>query len=276
MLTKDTKKRVINKLGALALMVILSLALFSCMFDQKGSIDQPVAPPVINIPPSQTVDTTELRQGVKDDITASSNAMANQMTGAVNAPIAKLAEKLTGLEATIRAEISNTLTSNNQVSAELRAKLEAILTIMAEINVTFKMITEFNTNIDAKLSADASLVRELHAKVDTLNAQVAGMANGQVGLSNKMDSTIANLTAGRDVNQMPKETVEVMLGSYRMLMYIIGGMLSALTTIAGYAYRNARNREEQQAQILMKALAQLQPESAKSLAEEHAAKRALL
>jgi len=72
--------------------LLLGLLLLSgCVLDQKGRIDQPMAPPVINVPPAQKVDTAELRQGIKDDITASSNATANQMTGAVNASVSKLA-----------------------------------------------------------------------------------------------------------------------------------------------------------------------------------------
>ena len=221
------------------------LLLTSCVLDQKGKIDQPVSPPpVINVPPSQTVDTGELRRGIKEDFTTSSNAMANQLTGAVNAPIAKLAEKLTGIEATLQTEINNTLEVNTQASAELRAKLEAMLTIMTEIKVTFKMITEFNIGIDSKISADASLIREMSAKVDNLNAQIAGMANGQVGLSNKLDSTIANLSAGRDVNYLPREAVQIMVDREKTFMYIIGSIMGVITIAIGWIGRNAREREK--------------------------------
>lgn len=262
----------------LVLWVSFSILLISsCILDQKGQIDQPISPPpVVNVPPSQTVDTEGLRRGIKEDFTTSSNAMANQLTGAVNAPIAKLAEKLTGIEATLQTEINNTLKVNTQASAELRAKLEAIMTVMTEIKVSFKMITEFNIGIDSKISADASLIRELSAKVDNLNAQIAGMANGQVGLSNKLDSTIANLTAGRDVNYLPKEAVQIMLDREKTFMYIIGSIMGVITVAIGWIGRNAREREKLRTQeereerqaatsLLMEALALLPDTKAKDV-----------
>ena len=102
--------------------------LASCIADQQGHQNQQVTPPVINVPPSQKLDTGELRQGIKDDIVASSNATASQMTGAVNTSISKLAEKLVGLEANLSAVITNTDTMTNQAYAELSAKLDASLT----------------------------------------------------------------------------------------------------------------------------------------------------
>jgi hypothetical protein len=255
---------------------VATVLLVSCIGDQKGKQDQVAQPPIINVPPSQTVDTDKLRAGIKDDITASSNNMANQLTGAVNAPIAKLAEKLTGLEATIQMEIKNTLSVNTQASADLRAKLEAMMTVLTEIKVSFKMITEFNIGIDSKISADASLIRELQAKIDSLNAQIAGMANGQVGLSNKLDSTIANLTAGRDVNYLPKEAVQIMLDREKTFMYIIGSIMGVITVAIGWIGRNARERERLRTQeereerqaatsLLMEALALLPDTKAKDV-----------
>jgi outer membrane murein-binding lipoprotein Lpp len=264
-------------------LVLLAVLLLSgCIGDQKGSQDQVAQPPIINVPPSQTVDTDKLRAGIKDDITASSNNMANQLTGLVNVPIAKLAEKLTGLEATIQTEIKNTLSVNTQASADLRAKLEAMMTVLTEIKVSFKMITEFNTSLDIKMSADASLIRDLQAKVDTLNAQlsaqIAGMANGQVGLLNKIESKLEQVTntAGHDINYLPKEAVQIMLDREKTFMYIFGAIMSAITIAIGWIGRNARERERLRADaekqerkmvsdLLMEALAMMPESKAKDI-----------
>ncbi len=254
----------------------LIVLLASCIADQQGHQNQQVAPPVINIPPSQKVDTDALRQGIKDDITASSNATASQMTGAVNASISKLAEKLVGLEANLSATITNTATMTNQASAELRAKLDASLTAFTELKASLSMVNEFNAKMENRINLDASLVKDLQAQIGSMAAQMTASANAQVGLYNKIDSRLENISAGRDVNQMPKETVEVMLGSYRMVMSITGSLMLVITLLAGYAYRNTRKREQSQADLLMTLLTHVQPDAAKHLLHAHDAKRFLL
>ena len=245
---------------------VLLILLSGCILDNNSTTKQDVPPPIINVPPNQKVDTTDLRQGIKDDIVASSNATSSQMTGAVNASISKLAEKIVGLEAAITLAITNTLTVNSQASAELRAQLQATLQMLTEIKVSFQMITTFNTSMEAKFSADASLIRDLNAKVDTLNAQltsqIAGMANGQVGLLNKIDSRLEQVTstAGRDITYFPKEAVE-------LIAIIMGVVVVGIVWIG----RNARLREKLRADeerderkilsdLLMETLAML-PES---------------
>jgi hypothetical protein len=219
--------------------VLFLFLLPSCVLDNNSRTDQDVSPPIINVPPSEKLDTTELRQGIKDDIVASSNATSSQMTGAVNASISKLAEKVVGLEAAITTAITATANVNIQASADLRAKLEASLTAVAEIRTELKMTNEFNAKVETRIQADASLIRDLHAKVDTLNAQltsqIAGMANGQAGLLNKIDSRLEQVssTAGRDVINFPPEAVE-----------IIVALLGVAVIAIGWIGRNARLREK--------------------------------
>ena len=71
-------------------------------------------------------------------------------------------------------------------------------------------------------------------------------------------------TAERDVNtsNFPKETVEVFISNNRMWMSIMGGVFSLITTMAGFAYRNARLREQATAKLLMQALAHVPPDQA--------------
>ena len=219
--------------------VLLVIFLSGCMFDQKGHIEQPLAPPVINVPPNQEVDTAELRQDIKDDITASSNATANQMTGAVNASISKLAEKITGLEANLSSVVNASANLNMTASAELRAKLEASLSVVTELKTELKMVNEFNTKIETKMSVDANLVRELQSRIDSLNATLTAkmdvQANAQAGLYNKLDTRLENIsnTAGRDVNYFPAAAVEIIIA-----------ILGVVTIAIGWIGRNARLREK--------------------------------
>jgi vacuolar-type H+-ATPase subunit I/STV1 len=221
------------------LSILLVVLLAGCVADQKGQITQPIAPPVINIPPVQKLDTAELRQGIKDDIVASSNATANQMTGAVNASVSKLAEKITGLEANISSVINASANLNATASAELRAKLEASLNAVVELRTELKMVNEFNSKIEAKMSVDANLVRELQSRIDSLNATLSAkmdvQANAQAGLYNKLDTRLENInnTAGRDVNYFPQAAVEIIIA-----------ILGVVTIAIGWIGRNARLREK--------------------------------
>jgi hypothetical protein len=221
--------------------LLLGLLLLSgCVMDQKGRIDQPVAPPVINVPPSQKVDTAELRQGIKDDITASSNATANQMTGAVNASVSKLAEKITGLEASLSAVVTNTATMNTQASADLRAKLEASLTAVTDMKATLSMVNEFNAKMENRINADVSLIRDLKAQIGDMSAQLTATANGQVGLSNRIESKLETVTnsAGRDVNYIPRDLAEVMMtqerSNSRTIVVVVSILAGVITTALGW------------------------------------------
>ena len=229
----------ICRLTAIWIFVLGTVILTSCIGDQKGHIEQPIAPPVINVPPSQKVDTGELRQGIKDDIVASSNATANQMTGAVNASISKLAEKITGLEANLSSVVNASANLNTTASAELRAKLEASLNSVIELRTELKMVNEFNAKIETKMSVDANLVRDLQSRIDSLNATLTAkmdvQANAQAGLYNKLDTRLENInnTAGRDVNYFPAAAVEIIIA-----------ILGVVTVAIGWIGRNARLREK--------------------------------
>jgi hypothetical protein len=104
------------------------------------------------------------------------------------------------------------------------------------------------------------------------------MANGQVGLLNRIDSRIETLSAGRDVNQLPKEAVDVMLGAYRMTIWLILSSLTIAIVAIAWIGRNARLREKLRADeehderkilsdLLMETLAMLPESRSKEIRE---------
>lgn len=250
----------------------LIVLLASCIGDQQGHQNQQVAPPVINIPPSQKVDTDALRQGIKDDITASSNATASQMTGAVNASISKLAEKLVGLEANLSATITNTATMTNQASAELRAKLDASLTAFTELKASLSMVNEFNAKMENRINLDASLVKDLQAQIGSMAAQMTASANAQVGLYNKIDSKLetVNNAAGRDINYLPKDVTMLMLdqerSGSRTIIFVVSALACVISTAIAWFGKNMINQSNNERRMMnaltMELAGKLQPEDA--------------
>ena len=254
----------------LAWLTVVLLA--SCIADQQGHINQPVAPPVIDVPPAQKLDTGELRQGIKEDITASSNATASQMTGAVNASISKLAEKLVGLEANLTATLNSNVNLNTQASADLRAKLEASLTAITEMRAEFKMNNEFNARLESRINLDANLVKDLKSQIGSMTAQLDANVNAQAGLYNRIDSKLetVNNTAGRDVNFLPKDVALIMVNqeqqSSKMIITIVGILALVISLAIGWfgksSYQQADTERKMLNALLLEMSGKLPPEDA--------------
>jgi hypothetical protein len=239
------------------LLAVLFL-LTGCIADQKNRQDNTgpaPAPPVVNVtnPPAQTVDLAPL----KTEIQTSSNQTQAQLSGLITTSISKMAEKLVGLESSISANMTNTAVAN------LQAKLEATNTMVAKLEADLKVNAEVNANFQNTMK----MINDLKFQVGELNTSLKGIAAAQVGVGNKMESLQQDVknTAGRDVNYLPKEAVDIMRSQDRVTMYIVGGILTLLTTIAGYGYKLARQREQNLNQLLMKALARLHPDQSRDL-----------
>jgi hypothetical protein len=178
------------------------------------------------------------------------------MTGAVNASVSKLAEKITGLEANLSAVMTNTVTMNTQASAELRAKLEASLTAVTDLKATLSMVNEFNAKMENRINADISLVRDLKAQIGELNTKLEANVNGQVGLTNRIESkleTVAN-SAGRDINYVPKDLAEVMMAqeraSSRTIITVVSILAGVITTALGWLGKVLLTRAHDERKLL--------------------------
>lgn len=222
---------------------------------QNNPVDQR---PVINIPSPRILTSEEVKEqlatqldktktDIRQDILTSTNSTQNQMQGLLNASVSKIADQVKGVEANIK----DLLTINNTATIEVKNKLENTITVVnqmkAELAVTIQMVNQVNTQL--------SVVNEMKVQLEKLNAQVAGSASAQVGWNNKYEQKLQNIsetitsTAGRDVNYLPKEAVQIMLDRERTFTYFIGGILALAATVISLSYRFAREREAGRRQV---------------------------
>lgn len=208
-------------------MALLPLILAGCIADQanRQSNIAPQVGPIINIPTPKVLAESDLikeREDIKStlrqEILASSNNTQNQLSGLVNASVSKLAEQVKGVEAnwhnqaTLTAKIAEQLSNTLTASAELRAELKV----------------QAQANLDAQL------------QIERMQTQLGV----QAGVMNRMETTTNDLRAGRDVNYVPKEMVEIAAGRERTFTYTIGAILGLLAIAVGWLGRNAREREK--------------------------------
>lgn len=217
----------------------LSLCLFllffcGCIADNKSKLD-PVNPQttVVNVPAPQVqkVDTGELEARLSNQIQTSTNNMTSSLSGLVSTSVGKLGDNLTGMSNHFRS----VLEANIKSLADINAK--------AEINAqaTLKGIETFNSTISTKFDS----VVKLESQIEKLTAELKAMGSAQVGIAKDMSSIQQDIknTAGRDINYLPKEAVEIMMERERTFTYILGGILSLASLAIGWIGRNARERE---------------------------------
>jgi hypothetical protein len=206
---------------------ILLLFLAGCIADQNNrqSNTAPQAGPTINLPTPKILSEADLLQDraaiidrTRQDILASSNQTQNQLSGLVNASVSKIAEQVKGVEANLH--------TNMTATAKLAEQLTTTFNTAAELKAELKM--QVQASLDARL------------EIGKLQSQLGV----QAGLMNRMETTTNDLRAGRDVNYVPKEMVEITAGRERTFTYIIGGILIVAVIAIGWIGRNARRREK--------------------------------
>lgn len=230
--------------------IVLLLFLTGCIADQNNrqanSSNQ--TGPTLNVPAPRLVteeelkkereasreavraETSRVKDELKTEIQASSNNTQNQLSGLVNASVSKIAEKVTGVEAKAEANI--------QATAKVADTLHTVVTNTAVLEVQLKNQVELNTRLEAKLEAQLNITNDLRLQLEKVNLQMQGVVAGIAGVNNKVEtiSTNATNTAGRDVNYLPKEAVD-------LFTYWLGGLFSLATLAIMWIGRNARLRE---------------------------------
>jgi hypothetical protein len=243
------------KLALACLLVLLS----GCVADNNTKQDQaPVTTtgPIINVPPAQVttekVDTGEITR----EIRASNETTQNQLSGLVTASVSKL-------ELNLKELFKLQFDTNMTASAEFKAKLESTVNALNDMKINLSNQMTATAHLEAKLQ----ILNEIKA---SLEAMVTANANGQVGLSNKIDQKVDSLKAtfgnvGHDVNMFPKQAVDVIVNTNETWAYVVGLICTVITTVAGFVAKNARKREAQSNQLLMTVLAKLHPDQTREL-----------
>jgi hypothetical protein len=107
-------------------------------------------------------------------------------------------------------------------------------------------LEEFKNEIQSSNNSTQSHMNGVvNAAVSKIGEKVVGVESkideikGQIGIGNKLEELHQEIrqSAGRDINYMPRETVNLVLG-------ITGGLFALLTTAITILGRNARKREQ--------------------------------
>jgi predicted nuclease with TOPRIM domain len=247
---------------------LMLVFLTGCIGDQHSGDNSPVIrqdPPVINVPPSQTVDSKGITDDIKREITTSSNATANQLTGLVNASVSKLAEKVNGIEANLSdlVKVSAKLEAKLEVTNELKARLDAAVTATADLKAEMQNIVTTTASMDNRLKILTDIKNEM-----------ANAASAQVGLNNKFEQKLEHLeetitaTAGRDVNMLPKTAVDLIQYNLWAMITIITTLCGVASTTIAMAYRSARKREQATSNLLLKVLSMVPEQHRETVSRE--------
>lgn len=274
-------------MAVMAAVALVVLATPGCV-DQKGSITQEtkqdikelikdalgsLPTPTINVPPNQSVDTSGLRENIRQDIKASADNSAAQMTGAVNTSVNKIANDITGVRAELgklleinnnlymqlNSNITNNMTANASVVAELKSNIQAVAKITAELEIKASVVADLNATVNTSLK----VMNEMKAQADLNASAIAGIAN-------KVENI--NATAGRDVNMLPRSAV-VVVGIVVLAMSLLAACAVswAFKTTRDSAAEEAKTEREEARRLyglLMKALVHVPEHQATGIARE--------
>lgn len=216
-------------------------------------VTRPTTPPPPQSPPAATAQ--DVRSIVHDETQASSNAITTNQAGLIDGSIAKVAEKVVGMEA---AEM-------NGIKVSLKNQLDATIKLADELKIT----NTANVELKGKLELQAQIINDMKLQLGSMSAQVAA----QIGMNNKTEST----SVGRDyVNFLPTSAVNMIVDLAKLFAGIVTAMVGLLSTAVILAYRASAARDRQRAQseaeerqaahqTLVDVLASLDPSKAKEL-----------
>lgn len=275
--------------SAVVIMLICSgCDLASPRSDHEGTVNQ--SGPVIQLPLAEALTDKQLEAYKKGSDEAAEKAAAKMIPN-VQTQMKTVQDSLSGFISTKVESLESLL----DVSAKLENKLYA--DIRTELSNVMEATVEVRNNMTAHFQSDVKMQASLSAEMKALSGNVAkldssvqGMVDGvtgQVGVGNKMDLNKVMETlqqefkAGRDVftNSFPREAVDVMVAqlkyqhqneqvNQRYQYFSIIGILVAVMAIVGFAYRNARLRENNTNKLLLEAIGQLDPDAANHICQQ--------
>lgn len=176
--------------------VIFTVMLTGCVGDQANK--QESGPPTItiNTPPVAPAEVSKAdMEKLHNETIASTNQSQQAITG-LGANIAKVAEKMTGVEGDVSA-VKAAINTNIQTTADIKNSLTASASVVAQLK------NEMKAEFDAKLTAQA----EFHA-------------NAVAALKSQIENTSTTISAGRDATttQFTKEMMQTLETSYKSMV----------------------------------------------------------
>jgi hypothetical protein len=265
--------------------VLIPVTLCSCIASPKGRHEGEVtqtAPSVVldlkDVVSDKAVQETATRTaGAAADVAAAKAALTvhtdienrmktvqDNMTSLIGGKIDEIG-KLIDIKNTLSAKMDNQIYADLKV--HLQNSIEAMATINAAVESSIRVSAEFRAQVQAQFKALSDFNASLAGQVDGLT--------GQAGVNNRIQKTLETIqqdikaSAGRDVNMLPPQAVEVMMDQNKTFYMTIIGIMGAIKVLAlaafGYIYRNARLREENRTKLLMVALGKMQPEDAEEI-----------
>lgn len=209
----------------------------------------------VNVP--QQIDPEKLKgdieSSLEDKIKIESKSVQNQMSGMLNVAEARLADKVTGVEASIRTDLKSEINSRIDVATNIRAQLADQIATNVKLQTELNNQIQISNDMKVQLSAQTTLMTDLRLKVEGLSINV----NAQVGINNKLENRVETLSAGHDINYLPKEAVEIMVDRERSTSKIIAGILGmimlAITVFGKFSRQREQNRtlEEREERRMM-------------------------
>jgi len=218
------------------IVIIISIFLSGCIADnnsrlEKGNQEDKITINVPDVPIGKVVDDVSSR--VKAEMANNNSQMSGQINGMIHqikTDIGKVFEKMFEVNTKINTEFNSTIQGLMKINTELRA----------EVNIKGSLIE--------KLSIE-------NAEIKTkFNAQAQMAANAQIG-KNNFKQSIKELKqtfdskAGRDVNMLPQQAVDIIIDSWKTFSAILAGIGSIIVTIITLLLRNSRIRAEQRYQL---------------------------
>lgn len=228
-------------------LLLLVLFLGGCKSSQQNRVDfpsppathsWPVPPPPSNPDGATRTDLNAAKTDLRNELAASNNATQNALSGLVNTSVSKVAEQMKLVEANLKDLITVNNNAHLEARVEFKARLEAAVTttanLRAELNNTLTLQAQMNNTMQTRIG---ELRAELKAQVDAYGA-------AQAGFNNRIEQVRQEISnqAGRDVNYLPREAVNLLLG-------IMTTVFGAITVAIGWLGKNARQREQLRTQL---------------------------
>lgn len=219
--------------------------------NNSGPVTVPMPVPVAPTPAPAT--SEDVRRITHDEVQASSNAVTANQAGLADITVAKVAEKVVGLQA---EEL-------NGIKLSMKNQLDATVKLADELKIT----NTANIELKGKLELQAQIINDMKLQLGSMSATV------QAGFNNRSDST----NVGRDyVNFLPTSAVDMIVNLAKLFAGITTALVGLLSTVLILAYRSVAVRERLRAQseqeerqlahqTLIDVLASLSPEKAKEI-----------